>query len=454
MKRADSGLILVAVLWISAILTAVCLTLAAATFLGQSQLTGRHGELAADNAMFSAVAAAKAIVLADDPFWDAPAEPWAAGDVETFTIELQDVAAEIFSPLPGGDRLGLEDESARMNANTASAAMLGKLPGLSAGVATAFVELRDRALAQGDVSEPLRPLSGVSRPFATQAQLAVALAASFTRERSYPIRADSPAAGPVPPAGPEEDDSDLAAQVEGVLRYLTVYTRQRNVDSRGRPRVNINTATESELTEVLATALSQEEIEAVLNARADRAFGSIGSLLTRPMYITDEWGREKPVRIDRAAFQQIADRLTVTDRKILTGLVNVNTAAAEVLRALPGVSQADAARIESSRNSLRSEDLRDRAEGIAWLLDVVGDETFAAVCSLVTTRSQQFRLHVRLRVNRTEDFPPSERNFSRYAPYILNRCVMTVLERDGDQCRTLLWLGWRTKAQEADNDRE
>ena len=94
--------------------------------------------------------------------------------------------------------------------------------------------------------------------------------------------------------------------------------------------------------------------------------------------------------VDGSRLDTVLDRLTATSASRLLGLVNVNTAAAKVLAALPGLDEALAARIVEARSGLAPE---DRATP-AWLYTqgVLDAEAFKSAAPLLTARSFQYRL--------------------------------------------------------------
>ena len=83
-------------------------------------------------------------------------------------------------------------------------------------------------------------------------------------------------------------------------------------------------------------------------------------------------------------------RHPATGQEILFGRVNLNTAAEEVLRALPGLDESDARRILDVRGGL---DARARAT-TAWIFTegAVSVEAFKKVSPYVTARSYQYRV--------------------------------------------------------------
>lgn len=103
-------------------------------------------------------------------------------------------------------------------------------------------------------------------------------------------------------------------------------------------------------------------------------------------------GRERgqplpnPITPDQMAV--LMDRLTVVSQPVLIGQINVNTAAAPVLRTIPGLTDSDVEGIISRRAQLGSEDKMTPA----WLVTsgALTPEKFALASNLVTTRSIQF----------------------------------------------------------------
>ena len=411
---ARRGVILVVVLWVVAVLAVVCLALGGTIGFKQAQVRRCRQSQADQQALFSALAAARRAVLDDPQAADTLADAW-TGDEETFTLRAGPAEARLFVPDADGG-WGLQDESGLLNANTATSEMLARLPGMTPAAAERFVALRDAPGA----GEP----AGLTGPIATLGQLAATLVKAFGEAGAGElVETGAPRGGRTWWAAPMR----LPDGVARALRLLTVHSRQRNVDARGRPRVHLNAAPEAELAAVLGESLTAEQVQAVLEARRVRPFRTIGELLVRPMVVRDAEGRERTVRIDKERFQPLADRLTVRSEAVLAGLVNVNTAPAEVLAALPGLTAPDVEAIVAARGGAGAEE--PAASGIGWLLDVIGEGAFAEVCPFVTVRSQQFRFHAAV--------GPAAAG-GAYA--------MGVLERDGRQCRLLCWRTWRAWA--------
>ncbi len=445
-SRRSTGVVLIVVLWAVAILAVVCLALGGTVRSKLAHLQRNRSELIGQEALLSAAALGRERLRADPPAADTLADDWCGAEPDRFTLSLDGVEVRVFSP---PDRCGLEDESARLNGNTATAEMLGKLPGMTPSVAAAFAAARESARAAEHPEDLLAGATGVTEPYATPRQLADALVRAFAEAGlARPAQYD----GGHGAGGWRAYQAGLPPDVAEVMDYLTVFTRQRNLDARGRPRVNVNTASRADLLAAVDGHFSDEQIEAILLARAAEAFESIGQLLTREMEIPDAEGETKVVRIGREQLKPVADRLTATDEEILAGLVNVNTAPREVLRALPGLTEADVAGIIAHRTDLGTGPFgpEHALASIGWLLDVLSEESFAEVCLFVTTRSQQFRMHAEARPLRSDPAPSAgSRLPGEFGPVArVSTYALAVLEREpnlpaaGGSCSVLFWLKW------------
>jgi hypothetical protein len=88
----------------------------------------------------------------------------------------------------------------------------------------------------------------------------------------------------------------------------------------------------------------------------------------------------------------LLDRCAATNQARLVGLVNLNTASAKVLAALPGLSPTLAEAIVSARVGLSA----DARQTTAWLYQdgVLNADTFKQAAPYLTTRSYQFAFRV------------------------------------------------------------
>ncbi len=96
--------------------------------------------------------------------------------------------------------------------------------------------------------------------------------------------------------------------------------------------------------------------------------------------------------VGKAELALILDRYTTRLELETPGLINVNTASAQVLQTLPGVDEALADSIVSARRNLRDEQRRTPA----WLFQegVLDAGQFKSLIPHLTARSFQFHFHV------------------------------------------------------------
>src|SRR5262249_45961084 len=158
----------------------------------------------------------------------------------------------------------------------------------------------------------------------------------------------------------------------------TVYSMDRNVTRDGRSRLNITKASDAELSGRLGQAgMEQGEINQIIRfKRRLRQLTSGGDLMLAP-------------GADEVALAVMMDELTTADATGRPGKINVNTASKEVLEGLPGLTENDVNTIMGARTSGG-----DELATPAWLLKVLSKPKLRAIFDLVTTRSDQFTIHV------------------------------------------------------------
>jgi type II secretory pathway component PulK len=167
----------------------------------------------------------------------------------------------------------------------------------------------------------------------------------------------------------------------GIFNYVTCYSVEPNTTVSGGPRVNVNNRNTTALQNVLSAALSSSRSKAVMTqinnaiagARSPNAivFPTIGNFYTKSTMTSDE-------------FALVADQLTASASTTLTGLINVNTASAQVLGTLPGLTESDAQSIISQRTSGAN------TGSIAWVFDALSATKAQAIAGDITARSFQY----------------------------------------------------------------
>jgi len=362
-KRRNKGMILVISLWAVAIMAVIAIAVCGTVYMSQGQLRAVRTVNCNELATQSAISAVCTQLLADTS---------GATTASNFPLTINDVEVTLRDST-------IQDESARLNANTVTVEMFAKLNGMNESAAKKFVAAREKL---AELRSDSKDEKKANWPIADLPELAKIL----TDATSLKYAANSYTTA---------DDADwynavgVCSEVAAIMKNLTVYSRQKNTDSSGQARVNINLAAADTLTQRLGDVLTSEQITAMVQSRAQNPFTNIVELLTRQYEpVIDE--KTVTVRIDEDAFRKIADRVTVTDKTVLLGLVDVSSASQDVLRTLPGLSENDVTAITSWQQFKASP--TDLAQnGIASLLDVLSADTLAAIAPYITTRNHQYR---------------------------------------------------------------
>jgi DNA uptake protein ComE-like DNA-binding protein len=266
---------------------------------------------------------------------------------------------------------GVVDEESRINVNTASAELLDNLEGIDATLAASLLAFREQR-----------------NPFRTLRELLL------VEGMSPPVLLGAAAEDTENPAGPERPIED------GLAARLTVHSGVHNLNAAGENRINLRTASEDELAAV--PGITSEIAGAIVAHRGQNNFGSVADLLDVRLddNASDENGDEAnggasssggasgEAAINENTFMEIADALTVDDEAQLIGRININTAAADVLAAIPELERELAYAIVSHRQS------QGFFESPAELLRVPGmdHDILKSVFPLFTARSDTFRI--------------------------------------------------------------
>lgn len=346
-SRNLPGIALLVALWLLAVLLILVAGLAALV-QSHSAVARNFGEEV--RARWAAVAGVQRAQVTIQTFVEEPATAWADGS-EQLQLSSDDTDALSDSHYS----VTVTDEAGKVNLNTASPELLQQL--FPAEVADAIVDWRDSDStpqpqgAEDDYYIGLpNPYHCKNAPFSTVGELM--LVSGVTSELLNT---------PLTTGGPP------------LQEMLTVSSQDSNTTADGQPRLLLTNATQQTLTtQGLFTA---QEATAVLEARRARAFTSPADLL-------------RVQSLTRTRVAELYDRFTCSRETVRPGLININTAPAIVLAALPGmdISQADAI------VQYRQEQGAFADVGQLLLLETVTNETFAQIADLLTTRSQTFQI--------------------------------------------------------------
>jgi len=281
---------------------------------------------------------------------------------------------------------GLVDEASKLNLNTATREMLEALPLMTTELAGAIMDWRDTdsdLSADGAESQNYLlcdpPYNCKNSSFETIEELRLLIGGD--PEILYE---EDPNLNGI--LDPNEDNGDLTPPKDnqdgrldaGILEYLTVYSREPNKRSDGSKRINIRNDQERQLNQLLQDQLGQ--------ARADEIQKAVGSNLANVRSVLEFYIRSKMTPDE---FLQIADALCVSDDEYTTGLVNVNTACAEVLACLPGIGNEYANQLVAYRQGTTTE-----LDTVAWVTNVLDEQAATQAGPYLTTRAYQFSADV------------------------------------------------------------
>lgn len=252
---------------------------------------------------------------------------------------------------------------------------------------------------------------------------------------------------------PEEDDANGTLD-PGLAGYVTIYSRERNIDSQGQPRIYVNDNTDLQaLYEKLIPAVGDDVATFLIayrlygpssssssssgkggssggsNARGNLDFSrgrngkatkinslmdlvqatvmipssgsggkgqNSGTLMTSPFVLPNNT-KTIDIQAVRQKLPLLLDKATTSSSKELPARVNINTAPRDVLMTLPGLADADVQAIMD----LRPTNTMDPMESVlyrtpAWLLSEAGfkPSLVQQIEPYITTRSEVYRAQV------------------------------------------------------------
>ena len=337
----------------------------------------------------------------------------------------------------GGVIYGVSDEESRLNVNYATSEQFTNLNRMTSEIAAAILDWRgdgstNAAAANADyylsLQPPYKPRHG---PLQTVRELLLVrgvtrdLLFGDDRHQNDLLPAAGEGAGDSTSAGQETSGTDA-----GWAGCLTVSSTEKNINAAGQDRVNVQTADENALTGV--KGITSAMARAIVSYRGQNQFKSLADMLdvtaaqNQGQNTGQNLGGSQVVTqgggatagngntgntaaaggggaggaggqvISQDALMQFADDITVADGD-LNGLINVNTAALEVLICLPGVDRQLAQAIILHRKS--SGYFANPME----LLKVSGmtPTLLKQIAPLLTVRSETYRILSEGRVTST-----------------------------------------------------
>ncbi len=387
----QSGVALILVLWIMAILTLLMYAFLAEMQVEYALASGFGEERKAEQLAWSAVDLACAMAENETTPQFQLDGPLSHNEEEFFEVPLGEGAFTLVHPVydEGGTvamRWGLEDEASKININYAPKEALLKLPGVTEEIADSIIDWRDQDSNAGPSGAESPYYGGLSPPYTCKNQPfetieELLLVRGVTAEILY--GEDTNLNGRLEP---NENDADQTAPRDngdgrldpGLFAFVTTASADTNLTNDGQPRANLNTANDQQLQQA---GFTPEETLAINMYRLNRMranpqqppFPNVAFLLDI---------------MNAKRFREVADAVTVVEGEQAPGLVNVNTAPKAVLLALPGITEDIAVKIMDYRTQPGAD-----LSNIGWLAEAVQPKELQAFALFVTTRAHQFRIH-------------------------------------------------------------
>lgn len=299
----------------------------------------------------------------------------------------------------------IEDEAGKINVNAAERSVLENLFG-SRDAADSIIDWRDTDDQPQPLGAETQYYSGLQEPYRCKNKpfdtvLELQLVKEVTEETlTSPIT---------------QDGKTLAD-------LLTVYSHDENTSVDGEERINIQTATKEQLTQKFTGELTERDIDSIIRQRGRREFRRAAEVIR-----VRDLGRDKVAAIyDRITVREggsseiiRGDPVTSSGDDAIAGLVNINTARAEVLAALPGMDEGIAQEIIMYRQS------NGGFEDVGQVLNVAGvtNDAFARAADDMTVRSHVFRITATGRLEQSQ----------------VSYTVVCIVDASGDQVQTKYW---------------
>jgi type II secretory pathway component PulK len=375
--RAQSGSVLIIVLWIAFGLVALALYLGNSMGL-ELRASDNHVSLLAAEQTVDGAARYVQQVLAEQgtnglvPYpYDYASEAVAVGETHFWLIGRNDGQTA-----PNVVTFGLVDESSKLNINNTNvtAEMLEMLPRMTPELAAAIIDWRDTdeqvsgGGAEAETYALLRPSYYCKNaPFDSVDELRLVSGATL----EILLGEDLNRNGVLDPNETDENRNGVADP--GLLEYVTVHTVESNLASDGEERVDINS--DDDLDNLITDVLGSGVQDRVRRAIGSAASSPVSSVLE--FYYRSQMTEEEFVQIER--------EITIESGSVLPGKINVNTASAAVLACVPGLGDEKAEALVSYRQA-NAVDLST----IAWVKEVLTEAEIQDAGPYLTGQSYQF----------------------------------------------------------------
>ena len=319
------------------------------------------------------------------------AGPVAVGEAQFWFIGRANPAFNLETPF-----FGLQDETAKLNLNTATREMLEALPYMTPQVAGSIIDWRDEDEEPSEngaesIAYLLRnpPYQAKNAPFESVEELRLLIGAEpallhgedFNQNGVLDANEnDGDASWP-----PDNQDGRLDA---GIFEYVTVHTEKpaagdnqefpnsEGLETTDSPAIDLNNDADGLLDALLEETFGEERASEIQMPGSNDDYQSVLE------YFQDSGmtGEE---------FAQIESRLLVNAEDEPAAFVNVNTASEAVLACIPGIGPEKAAEIVAQRQS--------NAPGTAtatWVLEILDEEALEEAGPHLTGTTAQYLVDV------------------------------------------------------------
>lgn len=286
----------------------------------------------------------------------------------------------------------LVDEASKLNLNTVTSAMIQALPipNMTPEFADMIVAWRtanstNAALAENYYSQLIPARHNKGAPYETTDELRLVNGATL----DLLFGEDTNRNGVL---DPNEDDGEASAPrddqngqlLAGLLEYVTVYSSEPRTSAAGTNRINVTTLTTAQARQTLQQRLTQRGVQNAAQLMARIPFNAQNPTANQLTSVADFM---VTTQISAADFALVHTELTAATATtgITTGLVNVNTASAAVLSAIPGIGPENAATLVAYRQSHP-----DDMTSFAWLTQVLPPAAIRQAGRYITDQSYQF----------------------------------------------------------------
>ena len=392
--RDNQGMILVAVLWMIAVMTALAAIVGQTSRLNMKMAASATDEVRCKWACRAGTENAIAVLAEDLKDSDCLLDLWSDNAEDFNDVELERCRYSV----------RVTDEASKLNINTVTKDQLMALPYMEEYIADAILDWRDgddepqtQGVEAGYYENLPVPYKIRNGPLRTIRELLKVK--GVTEDLLY--GEDTNLNGQL---DANEKDRDVSPPLDngdevldqGWIAFLTCYSYEKNVAADGNARININQADQKRLESDLG--LPSAQAKWIVDNRGG-GYKSIADLINEKSPKTSSGqssgggqNQNQAEPIDWQTFGQIADKITVSGEQKILGKVNINTAPREVLVALfGGDDQAEqlAHTVMANRSSLMY-----GFQSIAELLDQQGVtlEKFKAIAEQITIRSDVFTI--------------------------------------------------------------